>query len=161
DREPDDIVLSIRRTLASLNSSPDHTSGSNRVAFLGQEYEIGAGREQLLNILVSAFEDVVRLNQRAQADAVSLRELNLRLQAANEALGDRKRRLQELADELAATAQSERRALEEVKKTQSQLMQSEKLASLGQLAAGVAHEVNNPLAYSINNLAVLQRDVEA
>jgi two-component system NtrC family sensor kinase len=41
------------------------------------------------------------------------------------------------------------------------LVQSEKLASLGQLAAGMAHEINNPIAYVTNNLAVLQRDVAA
>ena len=38
-------------------------------------------------------------------------------------------------------------------------IQSEKLASLGMLSAGVAHEINNPLAYVANNLAVLERDV--
>lgn len=40
------------------------------------------------------------------------------------------------------------------------LMQSEKLASIGLLSAGVAHEINNPLAYVANNLAVLERDLE-
>ena len=39
------------------------------------------------------------------------------------------------------------------------MIQSEKLASLGMLSAGVAHEINNPLAYVANNLAVLERDL--
>jgi PAS domain S-box-containing protein len=38
------------------------------------------------------------------------------------------------------------------------MIQSEKLASIGLLTAGVAHEINNPLAYVANNLAVLERD---
>jgi two-component system NtrC family sensor kinase len=54
---------------------------------------------------------------------------------------------------------SEREAMEQLKKTQSHLVQSEKLASLGQMVAGVAHEINNPLAFVINNTAVLQRDL--
>ena len=40
----------------------------------------------------------------------------------------------------------------------ARVVQSEKLASLGMLSAGVAHEINNPLAYVATNLAVLERD---
>jgi signal transduction histidine kinase len=39
------------------------------------------------------------------------------------------------------------------------LIQTEKLASLGRLAAGVAHEINNPLSIVVNNLSLLRRDV--
>jgi signal transduction histidine kinase/HAMP domain-containing protein len=41
----------------------------------------------------------------------------------------------------------------------ARVVQSEKLASLGMLSASVAHEINNPLAFVSNNLAVLDRDV--
>ncbi len=48
-------------------------------------------------------------------------------------------------------------ALKDVQYSQSQLIQGEKMASLGQLVAGVAHEINNPINYIIGNLEHLQQ----
>ena len=50
--------------------------------------------------------------------------------------------------------------IEKLAKTHSQLLQSEKMASIGQLAAGVAHEINNPIGYVNSNLGSLGQYVE-
>jgi PAS domain S-box-containing protein len=49
----------------------------------------------------------------------------------------------------------------ERERLRTSLVQNEKLASIGLLSAGVAHEINNPLAFVSNNLTVLDRDVKA
>jgi two-component system NtrC family sensor kinase len=50
-------------------------------------------------------------------------------------------------------------AYAELKRTQSRLVQSAKLASLGELVAGVAHEINNPLAFAISHLQTARSSV--
>jgi len=63
---------------------------------------------------------------------------------------ERLRGEQEKAIAIAATNSELERALKHLTETQDQLIHSEKMASLGQLTAGVAHEIKNPLNF-INN----------
>ncbi len=51
-------------------------------------------------------------------------------------------------------------AYEQLKATHSQLLQQEKLASVGQLAAGIAHEINNPMGFISSNLKTLGKYTE-
>jgi signal transduction histidine kinase len=51
-------------------------------------------------------------------------------------------------------------ALDDLKQAQTQLVESEKMASLGQLTAGIAHEINNPINFVTANVTPLRRDVD-
>jgi signal transduction histidine kinase len=66
--------------------------------------------------------------------------------------------LREQNTRLEALIRSEREAHQALKHAEAQLVQAEKLTALGQLVAGLAHEINNPLAFVNNNVAVLRRD---
>jgi PAS domain S-box-containing protein len=59
-------------------------------------------------------------------------------------------------EELRRAAQETRRAYEELQAAQEQLIRSEKLASIGMLVSGVAHEINNPLNVIYGNLQLLR-----
>jgi signal transduction histidine kinase len=68
--------------------------------------------------------------------------------------------LRAMQTRLADNALSLSSAYTDLKASQTQLVQSEKMASLGQMVAGIAHEINTPLGYVRNNIEMLQSIVE-
>jgi two-component system NtrC family sensor kinase len=56
--------------------------------------------------------------------------------------------------------EEQRALIRKLEDVHSQLLQSEKMASIGQLAAGVAHEINNPIGFVYSNLGTLEKYVQ-
>jgi two-component system, NtrC family, sensor kinase len=84
----------------------------------------------------------VRLRVR---NLLETRRLHLQLKAQNASLEQQVLERTKLAEELGRTNQK-------LRETQTHLIHSEKMAGLGQLVAGIAHEINNPMAFVINNI---------
>jgi two-component system NtrC family sensor kinase len=77
------------------------------------------------------------------------RHLHLQLKSQNASLEQQVDERTKLAEELAMTNLKLRDA-------QTHLIHSEKMAGLGQLVAGIAHEINNPMAFVINNIFIVE-----
>lgn len=122
----------------------------------GRVFELGSRPQYLGEQIIGRVFSVQDITQRT-LDAQALRESRDQLEARVLA---RTADLQTLNETL--NAEKERMAvlIKELETTQSQLMQSERMASIGQLAAGVAHEINNPVGFVNSNLGSLQRYVD-
>lgn len=98
-----------------------------------------------------------REKEESQAEALAISRENERIisqqnQILEARVNERTLELNESNSTLHAT-------LDDLKQAQSQLVESEKMASLGQLTAGIAHEINNPINFVTSNINPLKRDV--
>ena len=152
--------------LAREQAQAMHTAVQAFLSAFGAERDLAASIAGLssgprLNGLILAFnhelENTLDIKERyrvymityAAALLIGIGYLGIRIVAANEELEQRvNERTRELSD-----------ALQHLKESEAQLIQSEKMSSLGQMVAGVAHEINTPLAYVKNSLSAVSQSL--
>ncbi|MEC8113572.1 MAG: ATP-binding protein, partial [Bacteroidota bacterium] len=105
-----------------------------------------------------------RINQ-LKKESSKAREEQLRVSQLNERMVKEQNqvlesKVKERTEALESQNESLESALEELKVAQDQLVQNEKLASIGQLTAGIAHELNNPINFVSSSAQSLRRDFE-
>ncbi|MFA5505941.1 MAG: response regulator [Vulcanimicrobiota bacterium] len=131
--------------LTSKESSDDMTRG------------LEAGADDFLNkssdltVVKARIRGLVRRKRFQEENARISRELKERHLETLAAQADARARAR-VAEEMEKANKLLEAANRELSEKQTQLVQSEKMASLGQLVAGIAHEINNPMAFVLTNL---------
>ncbi len=131
-----------------------------------QQLGLGFGASRYLlkpsppDLLCSAVEEVLAEQKQAvqsPVEAVNLDEEMKLLRSYNEVLFNK---LEAKMQELQQTITEHQKSEATLKGVQAQIIQQEKMASIGQLAAGVAHEINNPMGFITSNLTSLGKYAE-
>jgi DNA-binding response OmpR family regulator len=140
------------------------TSLEDRTAMLET---LGSGADDYIQ--KSAELDVLKARVRAQLRRRQFEDETRRVRERllrSEIDAAESRRARELAEVRAALVEELEgknrelgRAMSELQNTQTQLIQAAKMASLGGLVAGIAHEINNPLAFSLSHLATVKKSL--
>ena len=156
-------LLIFRNLVSRPLSELARAAGDADLARLGNPIELHRRQHETddFDILVS------EMNRRS----ASLKHEVDALQAARDALARHRAELEirvaertaELCDkvvELEQRREEQARLFQDLETARNQAIQAEKLASIGQLAAGVAHEINNPVGFVLSNFGSLERYVE-
>lgn len=101
--------------------------------------------------LLVANDDIVNKSQLLNEKAAELTQQNELLNISREELSKKNKALSDYQQELSSQNEELKATMEELNSTQMQLVQSEKMAALGVITAGIAHEINNPINFVSSN----------
>jgi signal transduction histidine kinase len=120
--------------------------------------QIGSAVEALLLSMALANRINVYKEEKEQAQMENLRSLKQNEKLVREQNMLLERKVEERTHELKAANKELLAAMENLSLTQAQLVQKEKMASLGELTAGIAHEIQNPLNF-VNNFSEINTEL--
>lgn len=125
-------------------------------------YSLVIGSAAEITLLSFALADKINVYKREkeksqEAELAALME-NQRIVREQNVLLEEK--VRERTHELNVVNEDLKTVLKDLKDKEGQLAESEKMAALGQLTAGIAHEINNPINFVTSNVAPLMRDIE-
>jgi signal transduction histidine kinase len=136
-------LLSTLQHLGENLKSQDPPQKSINISYRGETYFIDSTRSQIINLLLSTYEAALNKNLELIEAQDELKRLN---QGLEEIVDQRTAVLRIEVNERRAAEAALQEKNEEIKTMSQQLWQVEKLATMGELASSIAHELNNPLA---------------
>jgi two-component system NtrC family sensor kinase len=153
-----DTILSnkanIHSKLVQLAGTPVVTNTTNLALAAQQLYESAVARVDQARMMLFVYAIVLLVAVgfvafRLHGSYREINRANTQLAGLNESL---EQRVDERTQALAGT-------LDDLRESQVQLVQAEKMSSLGQLVAGISHEINTPLLYLANNAELIQERI--
>jgi len=147
-----------------IRSNPENTylpimvvTGLEDVASINKAYVVGASDFTTKPINPALIGHRIRYVIRSSSNAINLKKAEKDILMLNENL---EKLVQKRTAELKKTTENLQIALDDLKNTQAQLIESAKIASLDQVVYGIAHEISTPLGIAISAISYFQHELD-